>query len=152
MSKVLKEEVRCRRDYLWVWFAARDERRKVIQEKSAFIFEPSSHIDDTTETSQFGMTNYSDASYCSCGCLCACALLPSSAVRSRVSLENQNVQRSGWAVHIPLPNSTLGSRRPAVAASFTRCVLAVRWLLPTSWLFCTVTFIPCTKMQRGDLP
>ncbi len=36
--------------HLWVGFAARDERRIAIQEKSAFIFELSSHIDDTVET------------------------------------------------------------------------------------------------------
>ncbi len=35
--------------HLWVGFAARDERRITIQEKSAFIFELSSHI-DTVET------------------------------------------------------------------------------------------------------
>lgn len=57
MSKVLKEEVRCRRDYLWVGFAARDEHRILLREKS-FMLELSSHIDETTKTSQFGMTNY----------------------------------------------------------------------------------------------
>lgn len=43
------------------------------------------------------------------------AIVPSS-ILLWPSLENQ---RAGWAVHIPVLNSTLGSRRPAVEASFT---------------------------------
>lgn len=148
MSKVLKEEVRCRRDYFWVGFVAWDEHRIVRQEKSGFMLEISSHIDEIAETPQFGVINYSEDASFACGCFdrgCARALLPSSSARSRVSLESQNVQRSRWAVHIPLPNSTLGSRRPAVAASFTRSVVSICWLLTTSWLFCIVTAILLEK-------
>jgi len=36
MSKVLKEEVRCRRDYLWVGFTAWDECRKVTTREVGF--------------------------------------------------------------------------------------------------------------------
>lgn len=39
----------------------------------------------------------------------------------------------------------------AVAASFTRSVLSICWLLTTAWLFCTVTFIPCTVRKHDIL-